>query len=499
MAIEIIENKPIISLEFEETFDLVNVPEYDGSYTVTPSEEAQTLETEGYLMTDDLTVGAIPSDYIGSGVPRKTAEILYPTDEADRIINAEQYLVGAQTIKKVIVSGLSADKIIEGTTVKIGDEADDDRIASVSGSIPSKTSSDLTASGAAVNVPSGYYPNGASKSVESGSATSPTIVATFDPSFDIDWNTGDISAHYSVSGEIPAPTIVPGYIEEGTAGSFSINGSISTQLMTQSGFSITPSQSQQTFEVNAHLMTGDITVNPIPSQYIVPSGAKQISTNGTHDVTEYASAEVSVPASAVDSGTKQITQNGNGQDVVGYASIDVSVPNTYAAGDEGKVVSNGALVAQTSDSVTQNGTVDTTLINSLTVNVSGGATSKATGTVTYAETYNTNGNRLITSLENIGFTPKFFRFYPKDRTELIGTSGVVVMAYAGRDNANNPLLTTLRFSNTSGGIGTNNLGTSDWTSANNGYLYCSSANVYMRTASSAILVKDIEYIWEAYA
>lgn len=56
-----------------------------------------------------------------------------------------------------------------------------------------------------------------------------------------------------------------------------------------------------------------------------------------------------------------------------YSPVTVSVPNSYAAGDEGKVVSNGALVAQGSDTATQNGTVDTTLINSLTVNVSGGS------------------------------------------------------------------------------------------------------------------------------
>ena len=53
------------------------------------------------------------------------------------------------------------------------------------------------------------------------------------------------------------------------------------------------------------------------------------------------------------------------------AAVD-AVPNSYAAGDEGKVVSNGALVSQSSGSTTQNGTVDTTLINSLSVNVSGG-------------------------------------------------------------------------------------------------------------------------------
>ena len=60
--------------------------------------------------------------------------------------------------------------------------------------------------------------------------------------------------------------------------------------------------------------------------------------------------------------------------MVGYATVNVSVPNTYAAGDEGKVVSSGALVSQTSDTVTANDTYDTTLINSLTVNVGGGGT-----------------------------------------------------------------------------------------------------------------------------
>lgn len=59
--------------------------------------------------------------------------------------------------------------------------------------------------------------------------------------------------------------------------------------------------------------------------------------------------------------------------------INTAVPNTYSAGDEGKVVSGGALVAQSSDSTTANGTFDTTLINSFTVNVSGGGG----GTPTY--------------------------------------------------------------------------------------------------------------------
>lgn len=105
---------------------------------------------------------------------------------------------------------------------------------------------------------------------------------------------------------------------------------------------------------------------------LVSQSSSSVTTNGTVNTTLIDSLTVAVPASAVDSGTKSITANGSNQDVVGYAAVDVAVPNSYSQNDEGKVVSNGALVAQTSDTVTTNDTYDTTLINSLTVNVSGG-------------------------------------------------------------------------------------------------------------------------------
>lgn len=71
--------------------------------------------------------------------------------------------------------------------------------------------------------------------------------------------------------------------------------------------------------------------------------------------------------------SKSITSNGiydpADDNADGYSSVTVDVSNSYTAADEGKVVSNGALVAQTSDTITQNGTIDTTLISSLIVNV----------------------------------------------------------------------------------------------------------------------------------
>lgn len=87
----------------------------------------------------------------------------------------------------------------------------------------------------------------------------------------------------------------------------------------------------------------------------------------------FVSAVQAIPTGGITpTGTKSITANGTSIDVYSYQYADVAVPNSYSASDEGKVVSNGALVAQTSDTVTANDTYDTTLINSLTVNVSGG-------------------------------------------------------------------------------------------------------------------------------
>lgn len=67
-----------------------------------------------------------------------------------------------------------------------------------------------------------------------------------------------------------------------------------------------------------------------------------------------------------------ISENGTytaPEGVDGYSPVTVDVPNTYTASDEGKVVSSGALVAQTTRTVTENGTYDTTTNNSVVVDV----------------------------------------------------------------------------------------------------------------------------------
>lgn len=96
-------------------------------------------------------------------------------------------------------------------------------------------------------------------------------------------------------------------------------------------------------------------------------------TQNTYQPGQMAAAIAAIPTGTTPTGTVNITQNGT-VDVTDYASADVAVPNSYAAADEGKVVSNGALVAQTAraSEITANGTYDTTLNDEVTVNVSGG-------------------------------------------------------------------------------------------------------------------------------
>ena len=43
--------------------DYVERPAYEGSYEITPSAEAQTIQTKNLRMTDDLVINPIPNNY----------------------------------------------------------------------------------------------------------------------------------------------------------------------------------------------------------------------------------------------------------------------------------------------------------------------------------------------------------------------------------------------------------------------------------------------------
>ena len=188
-------------------------------------------------------------------------------------------------VAKVILNGttlidttqktVTAASMLNGITALKNDGTD------ITGSIASKTSSDLTASGDTITAPAGYYASSASKSVSSGTAGTPTATK------------GTVSSN-SVS-VTPSVTNTTGYITGGT----------------KTGTPVTVSASE------------------------LVSGTKTISASGTTDVTNYASASVASGSASTPATT--ITANptisvSSGGLITASVSASQSVTPTVSAG-----------------------------------------------------------------------------------------------------------------------------------------------------------------------
>lgn len=79
--------------------------------------------------------------------------------------------------------------------------------------------------------------------------------------------------------------------------------------------SATPTKSTQTVTPASGKFLSSVTVNPIPSNYIIPTGTKEITENGTADVTQFASVNVNVP-----SPNATVTENDDG-------TVDIAITN----------------------------------------------------------------------------------------------------------------------------------------------------------------------------
>lgn len=121
----------------------------------------------------------------------------------------------------------TASDILSGKTAYVDGEK-------ITGSIATKTSSDLIASGATVSVPAGYYASAASKSVSTATQATPSISVD---------SAGKITASATQSA---------GYVSSGTK-------SATKQLTTKGATTYTPSTSNQTIASGTYL-TGTQTI-----------------------------------------------------------------------------------------------------------------------------------------------------------------------------------------------------------------------------------------------
>lgn len=148
---------------------------------------------------------------------------------------------------------------VSGSTLSSGSQMLDGIIAlnsegtPVTGSIPSRSQSDLTVSGATVTVPAGNYSSQATKSVASGSVTAPSTISGTSASVSTGTNTLTLTKSVSVTPNVTTA----GYVSNGTAGNSTV--SLTASVTTKAAATITPGTTDQTISSGTYL-TGTQTI-----------------------------------------------------------------------------------------------------------------------------------------------------------------------------------------------------------------------------------------------
>ncbi len=122
----------------------------------------------------------------------------------------------------------------------------------ITGTIETKTSSSLSASGDTVTVPAGYYASQATKAVSAGSSTAPASITGSSASVSTGTNTLTLSKTVSVT-----PTVTAGYVSAGTAGNSSV--SLTASVTTKAAATITPGTTDQSIAAGTYC-TGKQTI-----------------------------------------------------------------------------------------------------------------------------------------------------------------------------------------------------------------------------------------------
>ena len=306
---------------------------YAGPYTVTPSESAQTLDTDGKRMTDDMEIGAISSSYVGSGITRRsstdlsasggtvTAPAGYYSEAASKSVQSGTEGTPAASKSAVSNHAVTVTPSVTNTEGYISGGTHTGAAVQVTAAELESGTKQITSNGEGIDV-GGYAEVDVSVTpamlgiVDTVTPSESEQVKTYSPSSGFDGLSGvkvtteAISSHY-IGSEVPrrayGDLVASGNMVTVPAGWYASQASKSVA----SGTEGTPSATKGT--VSNH------SVDVTPS---VTNVAGYVA-GGTHTGTA-----VTVTAAELESGTLQITENDVGIDVTGYAAVDVAVPDS---------------------------------------------------------------------------------------------------------------------------------------------------------------------------
>lgn len=201
----------------------------------------------------------------------------------------------------------------------------------VGSGVTRRSSSDLTASGATVTAPAGYYENAATKAVSAGTEGTPTATK------------GTVSNH-SVS-VTPSVTNSAGYISGGTHAGTAVT--VSASELVSGTLSITSSGTKDvTNYASASIAASDRTASATKgtvSNHQVSITPVATTTAGFVNAGNTNGAPVTVQASELVSGNLALTDNTASTDCTNYATVSVAIPFvTYYTSSSSPTSSQGS-------------------------------------------------------------------------------------------------------------------------------------------------------------
>lgn len=277
------------------------------SLTVTPSESVQTFNASSVDGYKPVTVNAISSTYVGSGITRRSSTDLTASGAT---ITAPAGYYSAAASKSVASGSASAPSSISGTSASVSTGTNTltltkavsvtpvvsagyissgtatNSSVSLTASIPVNPT--VTASGATITIPTGYYTTQTTKSVASGSATGPSNLSASSATV----TTGNNTITLTKTNVTTTPTVNAGYVSSATASTATV--ALTASVITQAAKTVTPTESEQTAVAANVYTTGIVKVGAIDSTYvgsgvtrkaaatITPSTTNQTIASGTY-------------------------------------------------------------------------------------------------------------------------------------------------------------------------------------------------------------------------